>query len=372
MNLRHLLCDPKDGQGKLSEDYSEEEVSTVHSDHQIVHLSWNTVGTDIAIVDVFGQISIFTVQIPLNRIRVSRKCVMDPEDNLSAVVGLKWLNTDRVVHSNRQSLKASADILASVVPSGLQERWDVALHGFPAQPHGATESTWSQICPSGGDERGRDTASGAGARITVARHKDRGRQRLVILGTALACGFECRQRLAAVMELNTGADRAWSDSTMLLVTHSIDKQLRLYRVSIDFQQFVFNIQHLKTINDCFPMDQESNNLLMSRKMSCQMSHLELIAPGPEIRNRAPTAPFVLAVFSYVPDHSQDDAIREPFSILSRWELHGAKAKLHPSFEQLTSKRPNVSSTGELPVCLTSSMYRVVLIPLISQKFPLRD
>lgn len=97
MNLRHLLCDPQDGQWKLSENYLEEEVSTVHSDHQIVHLSWNPIGNDIAIVDVFGQISIFSIVIPLNRIYVSRKCAIDPEDHLSAVVGLKWLNTDRVV-----------------------------------------------------------------------------------------------------------------------------------------------------------------------------------------------------------------------------------------------------------------------------------
>ena len=98
----------------MSEDYLEEDVSMVHSDHQIVHLSWNPIGNnpsgnDIAVVDVFGQISIFMVLIPINRIHVSRKCVIDPEDNLSAVVGLKWLNTDRVVHSNRSSIEGNAD-----------------------------------------------------------------------------------------------------------------------------------------------------------------------------------------------------------------------------------------------------------------------
>lgn len=160
---------------------------------------------------------------------------------------------------------------------------------------------------------------------------------------------------------------------MLLATHSMDKQLRLYRVGIDFQQLVFNIQHLKTVNDCSPLDQESNSSLMSRKMFCQMSHLELIAPGPETRNRKPTSPFALAVFSYVPDHSQNSVIREePFSVLARWELHVAKAKLHPSFEQLTSKRPNVSSPGELPVGPTSSTHRSVLMLLNSRKFPSGD
>lgn len=194
-----------------------------------------------------------------------------------------------------------------------------------------------------------------------------------MLGTAFACGFERGQRFAVDIELVTCADRDWADGTMLLATHSTDKQLRLYRVGIEFQQLVFNIQHLKTISDCSPMDQEGNNSLMSRKMSCQISHLELIPPGPDIRNRGSASPVALAVFSYVPDNSQHDAIREePFSILARWELHVAKAKLHPSFEQLTSKRPNVSSPGELPVRLTSSIVRYVLMPLPSWKILSRD
>lgn len=53
----------------------------------------------MAVVDLFGQISIFTVQAPItNRINVSRQCMSDPEDHLGAVVGLTWLNTDRMVY----------------------------------------------------------------------------------------------------------------------------------------------------------------------------------------------------------------------------------------------------------------------------------
>ena len=141
---------------------------------------------------------------------------------------------------------------------------------------------------------------------------------------------------------------------MLLATHSIDKQLRLYRVSINFQQLQINVKHLKTINACSPHDFESHGSLMNRSAACQLSHLELIGPGPDTRNREPTAPFVLAVFSYVPHQDQDSSIREePFSFISRWELRSGKPKLHPSFEQLTSKKPGVSSSGELAVCKVS-------------------
>ena len=97
VSIRNLLCSPDDGQWKLSEERMEGEVSAVHSDHQIVHLSWNPAGNDLAIIDVFGQISIFSVLVALNRLNLSRECVIDPEENLSSVVGLKWLNPERPV-----------------------------------------------------------------------------------------------------------------------------------------------------------------------------------------------------------------------------------------------------------------------------------
>ena len=97
MILRHLLCDPADGQWCLGSEYVVDEVSVAHSDHPIVHLSWNPNGIDLAIVDVLGQLSIFSVLPPMNRLNLFRRCVVDPEDSLSTIVGLMWLNTERTV-----------------------------------------------------------------------------------------------------------------------------------------------------------------------------------------------------------------------------------------------------------------------------------
>lgn len=134
---------------------------------------------------------------------------------------------------------------------------------------------------------------------------------------------------------------------MLLVTHSVDKQLRLYRVGVDFQQMMFNTQHLKTINHCSPLDFDGSNSLIR---SCQISHLEFVPPGPETRNREAKDAFILVVFSQ--ENYRETTIREePFSIISKWELQNAKPKLHPSFEQLTSKKPSASTSGNLPVRL---------------------
>ena len=142
---------------------------------------------------------------------------------------------------------------------------------------------------------------------------------------------------------------------MLIVTHSIDKQLRLYRVGIDFQQLRFSIQHLKSVSHCSPLDQDGNSPLMNIGIFCQLSHLAFIPHGPETRNREPTPAFILGVFSYVSEDSHENSMhQDPLTILARWELRSASPKLHPSFEQLTSKRPNASAVAQnLPVSLTS-------------------
>lgn len=96
MILRHLLCDPQNGQWRMSNEYFIDDLPQVHNEHQVVHLSWSHAGTEIAIVDVFGQISIYNVFLAINRLTAMRRCTLD-QDNLSAVIGLMWVYSDRWV-----------------------------------------------------------------------------------------------------------------------------------------------------------------------------------------------------------------------------------------------------------------------------------
>ena len=92
-----LMCDSSNGQWRLSKEHLIDGVATAHSEHQLVHLSWSHHGNELAIVDAFGQISIYSVYIAINRLSLYRRCVLDPEDHLSAVIGLTWLHLDRPV-----------------------------------------------------------------------------------------------------------------------------------------------------------------------------------------------------------------------------------------------------------------------------------
>lgn len=93
------MCSPKDGRWHLSEEYNGDAVSIPHSEHEIVNLSWNHTGNDLAVFDICGQISVFTIVLALNRFMVLRRSVTDPEDHLGAVVGYMWLNLERMVFS---------------------------------------------------------------------------------------------------------------------------------------------------------------------------------------------------------------------------------------------------------------------------------
>ena len=69
----------------------------MHSDNQLVHLCWNHSGAELAVVDIFGRTSVFMITNALNRIAAVRRCATDPEDNISALIGLMWLHTEKSV-----------------------------------------------------------------------------------------------------------------------------------------------------------------------------------------------------------------------------------------------------------------------------------
>lgn len=113
---------------------------------------------------------------------------------------------------------------------------------------------------------------------------------------------------------------------------------------------LFTIQHLKTLDHCSPLEQPGNSSSLSYDASCQLSHLHVLPRGLETGQRELKDPFVLAVFSQIPDHSQNPTAREGLSsVLARWEFCSQKPTLDSSFEQLMPRKPNAPFPGDLPV-----------------------
>ena len=113
--LQHLLCDPQDGQWKLSQQYVIDDAFTIQHQVDLVHVSWDHGGNVLAIIDAQGRMSIYAAFFTLNRMTIIRRCALDPEDDLGAVIGLMWLHADRPVGKKSSTLpSAYADIARSL------------------------------------------------------------------------------------------------------------------------------------------------------------------------------------------------------------------------------------------------------------------
>ena len=146
---------------------------------------------------------------------------------------------------------------------------------------------------------------------------------------------------------------------MLLAVHTVNKQIRVYRVRIAWQQQTSGkdpmpsfpkliLQNIEMIRDFAPTVQSMENtanMFMISSSNAQLSHLELLAPAPKIDSKETTSPCLIAVFSHVPDQYGISELRgQAFSILSSWDVGMESSTIHSSFSQLALKR-GTTTTG---------------------------
>ena len=161
-----------------------------------------------------------------------------------------------------------------------------------------------------------------------------------------------------------------ADDALLLVVHTVARQLRLYSLNIDWQaaksgEQALNIptlsfQHLTTTDVCAPdLDTAEDMPQMFMSMSSpelELSHLKIIPRRPEIRPENTTQPTILAVFSHLPNLYSATEMRDiPYSVLSRWELREEKPSLDPNFGQLSSKKAGVNDPKVWIYCALLSL-----------------
>lgn len=91
------MCNPRDGQWLLTEGFPVPQARRVHEGQQLVHLSWNTAGTELAVVDVTGRVSLYAVYMSVNVLQALWGGFQAPEDDLSELVGFWWLNMEKQV-----------------------------------------------------------------------------------------------------------------------------------------------------------------------------------------------------------------------------------------------------------------------------------
>lgn len=81
----------------LSEAYPIANVSRFHENQQLAHVTWNGHGAELAVVDVLGRVSFYTIFLAVNHLNVTRHQILDQDDDLSALVGFWWLPVEKMV-----------------------------------------------------------------------------------------------------------------------------------------------------------------------------------------------------------------------------------------------------------------------------------
>ncbi|KAF8474729.1 mediator complex, subunit Med16 [Kalaharituber pfeilii] len=313
---RHIMCNPKDGRWILSEAYPVPHVARIHEGQQIVHISWNTMGTELAVIDVLGRVSFFSVYMSVNVLQCAWGQLTDQEDDLGGLVGFWWLNSEKQHAVYRPAMK------------------DEAMKGFryPA-------SMQKNLPPYHPAHKTACLGVTRGGTLKFYYHGDQNRY------------FEVTQELEGCVSVgNLFSHASFSsdkDSTIILAAYTISRKLLVYRISINWnlplqtnpQQLPLppanvslTVKRVKVETMASPTD--IPNMDMSKAF---LTHLEIIPPtfsGHAQQQYFPTT--IMAVYSVMNMSIQS-------SIVVRWILRETPGSLHPSFDQLGNRRNSVTS-----------------------------
>ncbi|KAG0639827.1 mediator complex, subunit Med16 [Tuber brumale] len=325
VETRHLACNPEDGRWVLSDAYPIANVSRYHENQRLVHVTWNSHGAELAVVDVLGRVSFYTVSLAVNHLTATRSQILDQDDDLSALVGFWWLPLEKQYALYR--------------PAARQEDGKFRYQALSFKPLGPFHPIVGKVAAIGITR---------GGTVKMWYQDGHGRYQEV---TAELEGFASLGDLFSHASISCSKDHA-----AVLAAYTLSKQLRVYRIVINWPQPnqpnqphtvlpnppTLVIKHLK-IEDCAcPADSSTHDVSRA-----QLTHLETLAPTP-----APvdihTAPGVLAVFA------NKKADGETFSVICRWSLKETPCTLHPSFDQMGVRRSSVSS----PTISELELYRM--------------
>ncbi|KAL9116271.1 MAG: hypothetical protein Q9187_007206, partial [Circinaria calcarea] len=321
VRLANLRCGPANGvweQDSHADSLLAGHILRIYKGRELAHLSWNSTGLELLVADVYGRLSIFSTSlVSINRVAAAKVWITDPEDNLNTLVGMTWLNVERAISLSRPVVRSGDRWVHAVThykskgpynPSGKAALLTITRSGFVRLLYQSQDGQWQDV-----------------------------RQEFYSVSTSLAL-------------LTHATLCPHEDDAILLLVYTSNKQLRLYRITIQWPQTnlggqlpsgaslpSLTIRHLKEVNDCFPMTVDNDHhssFLLTPPSDAYLSHLELLPRGPEL-------PALSNGF-----HSPE-LREESFTVVSRWELRNEESTLHSSFDILASKRSGSSSSTDL-------------------------
>jgi mediator of RNA polymerase II transcription subunit 16 len=92
LEFRNLRCHPENGEWALSEPTKTPPLTSNLDGGPLKHICWSPTGSELAVIDAAGRVTILSIFSSLNKPTLSRHCQGDPADDLHGVVGCYWLN----------------------------------------------------------------------------------------------------------------------------------------------------------------------------------------------------------------------------------------------------------------------------------------
>ncbi|KAF3483237.1 uncharacterized protein GIQ15_02561 [Arthroderma uncinatum] len=273
--LRHLSCGPENGKWGLSDGDPDHPIADAQGGHTLVHLSWNESGTDIAIVDSCGRISIIAMSVALNVLIPSRPAILDSDDDGNQPVGLMWLSINR-------SESKWGDMVVELHSTGYTN--DILTHAAMAPVDG------------GG-----------------------------IMVVTYSASNDLRLYRAQLKWEGAPVDTAHQRPNNSIAVPSI----QLVHIEVE-------VPHVVPSPSTYALG-NPENIANNANGLFALTHLQVIAcpldsPGGQ------TAPAILAVFSYPIHNSHGRSHIEHPSVLARWEFRSVTQNLHRSFDNIVSKQ----------------------------------
>lgn len=356
VNLRHLECRPSDGKWVLSDDTPLHPVAETHGGQPLVHLNWNEIGSELAVVDSSGRVSIYNIAISLNSLAGQRQAGFDPVDDGAQIVGMMWLNIQRSVHAFNvaamvQGRRAYSPFRRRPIgpfhPAGKAALLCVTRSGIIRLLYQNPDNKWAEIS----------------AELKNASYSDR---------------------------LLTHAALVATQNGVLIATHSACQKIYFYRVQINWtppqwdpsqlkqapNQFPtpsFRFMHAKVEAPCiFPSanrnrDENTHDLASSTNPSYCLTRLDIVLPAHDNSAGLTTNPWIIAVFS-IPPHATPDPSQpqSPCSVVVRWQLESTPQVLHPKFDEVMSKKNNVQIKPKSTLRRLDDMYCDKYVVMIEQ------
>ncbi|KAH8662907.1 mediator of RNA polymerase-like protein II transcription subunit 16 [Tricladium varicosporioides] len=357
LELRNLRCHPENGTWGLSEPSTTPPFTQTMDGGPLKHLCWSPTGSDLAVIDSAGRITIVSLFSSLNKPAIHRTSQFDPADDLCGVVGCYWLNLAPYHISRPAFLNGPA------VKEGSSYRYDAAQ------------------CPVLGPFH---PTHGKSAFVCVTTN---GLLRVLYPQTTTGKYQEVHTELESVVSSDDLITHAAicpdKSNTLLIAFATTSKQLRTVRALIDWGQQKTNekgpsapqplnpsikTRHVAVTSWLFDSPGESLNVSSLDSSMVQLSHLEFLPPCADASGRISPATIV-AVRSHMPV-SMSHYNQDVHTVVDRWEIREKPQTLHPAFEHLSSRRNSVGGSQPGPTvylkkleCFTVNKIALAMQPI---------